>query len=69
MKNSITKIFDQNGFTLLVQMQPILTVLSLQPTTHAQQYQRAVNESRALREGSSKFAPAQEKFNLLTINI
>lgn len=65
MKNSISKIFDKNGFAIIVNMQPVLCVMNLQPTTHAENYGRVVKETKALIDGSSQYKSAQEKFNLI----
>lgn len=65
MKNQISKVFDQNGFAIVVNMQPVLCIMNLEPTTPAANYQRAVKETKALIDGSSRFTDAQEKFNLI----
>ena len=65
MKTKITLVFGRNGFALVANMQPILTVMSLEPTSPVDNFKRARYEAKALLDGSSKFANAQEKFNKL----
>ena len=43
----------------------MLCIMNLEPTTPAANYQRAVKETKALIDGSSRFTDAQEKFNLI----
>lgn len=69
MKNSISQVFDKNGFAIIVNMQPVLQIISLEPTSPVKNYERAVKETQALIDGSSQYKDAQDDFNAITKKI
>ena len=71
MKNSITKYFNADGFSIVANGKQILTVFRIPFENESKRDlllengKRAIEELQALENGKSKFVGAQEKFNSL----
>ena len=71
MKNSVTKYFNADGFSIVADGKQILTVYRIPFDNESKRDlllengKRATDELQALENGKSKFLGAQEKFNKL----